>query len=212
RQVSDGVRKASKVVKKYEDLEPLLKPVRYLWQGSKFLLASSPLLAAGWIAGSKLVWKGGKKVGKRAIDAYLLSLLRQVLGIVAWETASIYDRSSRFRDPEWVYGVELAHLVSEFPLTPGSLRWALRELGALSLRSAYDRIFLYRCVAQHVSPRPERFMQADLIDEETRRMIGERLHEFTREHLETAKEKQVEAWRKGVGKRLGVSITPAASP
>ena len=58
RQVADKVRTASKVVRKYEDLQPILNPVRYLWQGSKFLLASNPLLAAGWIAGSNLVREG----------------------------------------------------------------------------------------------------------------------------------------------------------
>ncbi len=211
RQVSDNMRKASRVARKYEDLQPLLGPVRYLWQGSKFLLASNPLVAAGWIAGSKLIWKGGKKVGKRSLDAYLLSMLRQTLGIVAWETASIYDRTSRFRDPEWVYGVELAHLVSEFPLTRNSLRGALQDLGTLSLRSSYDRIFLYRCVAQHVSPKPDRFAQAELLAEETRKSIAERLHQFFREHVEGATGKKVASWRKGIGKRLGVSITPVAS-
>ena len=211
RQVSENVRKASKVVKKYEDLQPILNPVRYLLQGSKFLLASNPLLAAGWIAGSQLMWKGSKKIGKRSLDGYLLSLVRQMLGIVAWETASIYDRTSRFRDPEWVYGVELAHLVSEFPLTRDSLRGALKELGTLSLRSSYDRIFLYRCVAQHVSPKPDRFEQADLLTEESRKQIAECLHEFFSEHVVEAKEKKVSSWRKGVSKRLGVSITPVAS-
>ncbi|MCH2064649.1 MAG: hypothetical protein MK194_13070 [Roseibacillus sp.] len=207
RQVGDKVRTASKVVKKYEDLQPILNPVRYLWQGSKFLLASNPILAAGWIAGSNLVWKGGKKIGKRSLDGYLLSVVRQVLGIIAWETASIYDRTSRFRDPEWVYGVELAHLLSEFPLERESLRAALTELGALALRSSYDRIFLYRCVAQHVSPKPERFIQADLMTEETREEIAKSLDEFLREHMGEVREKKVAKWRKDLGKRLGVPVT-----
>ena len=206
RQVGDKVRTASKVVKKYEDLQPILNPVRYLWQGSKFLLASNPILAAGWIAGSNLVWKGGKKIGKRSLDGYLLSVVRQVLGIIAWETASIYDSTSRFRDPEWVYGVELAHLLSEFPLERESLRAALTELGALALRSSYDRIFLYRCVAQHVSPKPERFIQADLMTEETREEIAESLDAFRREHMGEVKEKKVARWRKDLGKRLGVLV------
>ena len=208
RQVTDKIRTASKVAKKYEDLQPILNPVRYLWQGSKFLLASNPLLAAGWIAGSNLIWKGGKKIGKRSLDGYLLSLVRQVLGIIAWETASIYDRTSRFRDPEWVYGVELAHLVSEFPLERESLRAALRELGALSLRSSYDRIFLYRCVAQHVSPKPERFIQADLMTEDTRKEIVESLTEFFREYVGDTREKKVARWRKDLGKRLEVRVMP----
>ena len=208
RQVGERVRTASKVVKKYEDLQPILNPVRYLWQGSKFLLASNPILAAGWIAGSNLVWKGGMKIGKRSLDGYLLSLVRQVLGIIAWETASIYDRTSRFRDPEWVYGVELAHMVSEFPLERESLRAALRELGRLSLRSSYDRIFLYRCVAQHVSPKPERFSQAEILSEETRQQIAESLHAFFREYVKDAKDKRVARWRRETGTRLGVSIRP----
>lgn len=209
RQVSEAVRKASKVVRKYSDLQPILSPVRYLWQGSKFLLAANPLLAAGWVAGSELLVRGGKKFGKRALDGYLLSMVRQTLGIVAWETASIYDRTHRYRDPDWVYAVELAHLVSEFPLTRDGLREALKELSATPLRSGYDRIFLYRCVVQHVSPKPERFAQSDLLTEETRRMIGERLHKFCSEQVEGVKERKLNSWRKGVGKRLGIKFSPA---
>ena len=127
---------------------------------------------------------------------------------MAWETASIYDRTNRFRDPEFVFGVELAHLLSKFPLTRDGLRAGLHELGNLSLRSSYDRIFLYRCVAQHVSPKPDRFAQAEILPEETRKLIAERLHEFFVQHVEDAKEKKVASWRKEFGKRLGVSITP----
>ncbi len=208
RQVGERARAASKVVRKYEDLQPVLNPVRYLWQGSKFLLASNPILAAGWIAGSNLVWKRGMKIGKRSLDGYLLSLVRQVLGIIAWETASIYDRTSRFRDPEWVYGVELAHLVSEFPLERESLRAVLQELGRLSLRSSYDRLFLYRCVAQHVSPKPERFTQAEILSEETRKQIADSVHDFFREHVNDAGTRRAARWRREIGKRLGVSIAP----
>lgn len=207
RQIGDKVRTASRVVKKYEDLQPILNPVRYLWHGSKFLLAANPLIAAGWIAGSNLMWKGGVKLGKRSLDGYLLSMVRQILGIIAWETASIYDRTSRFRDPEWILGVELAHLVSEFPLERESLRAALKELGTLSLRSSYDRIFLYRCVAQHVSPKPDHFSQADLLTEDTRKQIADCLQQFFSKHVHDAKKKRVASWRKGLGKRLGVTIT-----
>ena len=110
-----------------------------------------------------------------------------------------------------MYGVELAHLVSEFPLDRNSLRAVLTELGTLALRSSYDRIFLYRCVAQHVSPKPERFEQMDLLTEETRKQIAERLHAFFLKHGGEAKERKVTKWRKELGKRLGVSITPVES-
>ncbi|MCB1230120.1 MAG: hypothetical protein KDN19_07635 [Verrucomicrobiae bacterium] len=204
RKVSEGVRKANKVYRKYEELQPFLEPVRYLWQGSKFLLTSNPLLAAGWIAGTELIWKGGKHIGKKALDAYLLSLVRQSLGIIAWETASIYDRSHRYRNPDWVFAVELAHLVSQFELTGETLRETFQEIGKIPLKSSYDRIFLYRCVAQHVSPKPERFAQADLMAETTREQIQTRLEAFYSSHLSGSRGKEVEKWRNGMKSRLGL--------
>ncbi len=204
RKVSEGVRKANKVYRKYEELQPFLEPVRYLWQGSKFLMTANPLLAAGWIAGTELIWKGGKHFGKKALDAYLLSLVRQSLGIIAWETASIYDRSHRYRNPDWVFAVELTHLVSQFELTRDTLRSSLQEIGKIPLKSSYDRIFLYRCVAQHVSPKPERFAQSDLLDEPVREQIRQRLEDFYSQHLAGSRDKEVAKWRKAMMTRLGL--------
>ncbi len=202
KKVSDRVRKASKVYRKYEEISPYLEPVRYLWQGSKLLLASNPLLAVGWIAGSELFWKGGKKLGKKAVDAYLLSLVRQMLGIITWETAGIFDRTYRYRDPDFVYAVELAHLASVVEFTNQTVRAAMREISVLPLKSTYDRVFLYRCLAQHVSPKPERFAQPDLMTEEIRAEILVRLRKFLSSEVEETTAKQIEEWRAGVEKRL----------
>ncbi|MEM0897319.1 MAG: hypothetical protein AAGJ79_10565 [Verrucomicrobiota bacterium] len=204
RQVSDGVRKATKAAQTYKDLEKYINPLKYVWQGSKVLLASNPITAAGWIIGSNLAIEGGKKLGKRAADAWVLSFVRQTLGIIAWETASIYDRTHRFRNPEWVYGIEVAHLMSEFPLEPKSLRAALKEIGNLALSSTYDRIFLYRCVAQHVSPKPERFVDIDLLAEENRQAIADRLNTFAGKQVGPPEERKLRKWQKDVGKRLSV--------
>lgn len=207
RKVSENLRTAGKVYRKYEEIQPYLAPVRYLWHGSKMLLTANPLLAAGWIAGSELIWKGGKHLGKKAMDAYLLSLVRQTLGIVAWETAGIYDPSHRYRCPDWVYGVELVHLLSQFDETPEILRDTFRELGRLSFRSTYDRIFLYRCVAQNASPKPKQFAQAELMPLATRREIRERLVAFYEKHLGSRGLLSSEAtrrWRAGLDERLGL--------
>jgi len=210
RKMSDRIRQAAKVYRKYSDIQPLLEPVRYIWQGSKLLLASNPLLAAGWIAGSELLWKGGKKFGKKALDAYLLSMVRQTLGIIAWETATIYDKSHRYRNPDFVYGVELTHLVSLFELNPATLRQALKELGTIPLRSSYDRVFLYRCVAQHVSPKPEYFSQSDLMDDATREQLAERLETFFEKNIQDPSEKKVARWKAGLAKRLNVALVSDA--
>jgi hypothetical protein len=205
RKVSENIRTASKVYKKYEELQPYLKPVRYLWHGSKMLMMSNPLLAAGWIAGSELIWKGGMHLGKKAMDAYLLSLVRQTLGIVAWETAGIYDSTHRYRSPDWIYGVELAHLLSHFDTTQTVLREAFCELGRIPLRSTYDRIFLYRCIAQNASPKPKHFAQPGLLKIETRQAIYDQLVAFYEKNITdpgTPGEEKALKWRVGVKNRL----------
>lgn len=207
RKVSENIRKASKVYRKYEELQPYLKPVRYLWHGSKMLITSNPLLAAGWIAGSELLWKGGMQIGKRAMDAYLLSLVRQTLGIVAWETAGIYDRTHRYRSPDWVYGVELAHLLSKFDTTQEVLRETFRELGRLPLRSTYDRIFLYRCIAQNASPKPGLFAQPELLPVATRIALRDQLLAFYEKNISANAATENAAtlkWKAGLEERLGI--------
>ncbi len=205
RKVSDNIRTASKVYKKYEDLQPYLEPVRYLWQGGKFLLTSNPLLAAGWIAGSELIWKGGKKLGKKAMDTYLLSLMRQSLGILAWETAGIFDQTHRYRSPDWVYGIELAHMLSRFDQTKEAIKAGFQELGSLPLRSSYDRIFLYRCLAQHTDPKPRRFTQPDLLSEENREQISQQLLKFFEKNVQgelDGTHKIVVSWKTGLEQRM----------
>ncbi|MEC8942742.1 MAG: hypothetical protein VYC95_08420, partial [Verrucomicrobiota bacterium] len=68
--------------------------------------------------------------------------------------------------------------------------------------------FLYRCVAQHVSPKPERFIQADLMTEDTRKEIVESLDEFFGEYVGEVREKKVARWRRDLGKRLDVQVMP----
>ena len=207
RKVTDSVRKASKVYKKYEELQPILKPVRYLWQGSKLFLASNPLLAAGWIAGSEVLWKGGKAIGKRAMDAYLLSFVRQTLGIIAWETASLYDSTHRYRNPDWLYGVEIAHLLSRFDATQDALREAFQEIERLPLQSSYDRLFLYRCIAQNVSPKPKYFAQPGLLTNELKQQLYDQLDTFYEKIISAnvaVDNEETRKWREGLEDRLGI--------
>ena len=207
RKVTDSVRKASKVYKKYEELQPILKPVRYLWQGSKLFLASNPLLAAGWIAGSEVLWKGGKAIGKKAMDAYLLSFVRQTLGIIAWETASLYDSTHRYRNPDWLYGVEIAHLLSRFDATQDALREAFQEIERLPLQSSYDRLFLYRCIAQNVSPKPKYFAQPGLLKNELKQQLYDQLDTFYEKIISAnvaVDNEETRKWREGLEDRLGI--------
>ena len=77
--------------------------------------------------------------------------------------------------------------------------------GAVPLRSSYDRTFLYRCVAQHVSPKPERFAQPELLSHEVRHQIAARLLGFQQAFELEAEPKKLARWRSGVGKRLDLA-------
>lgn len=214
RKMSERIRQAGTVYRKYEEMQPYLNPLRAIWQGSKVFLAANPLLGLGWIAGSEILWKGGKHLGKKVVDAYFLSLVRQALGIVAWETAGIYDKTHRYRNPDWVYGVELAHLLSRFDATQEVLREAFRELARLPLKSSYDRLFLYRCIAQNASPKPKYFAQSELFSRETREELETRLVEFYERNISAnadAENAATKEWRSGLSERLaGRWPTPRA--
>ena len=150
---------------------------------------------------------GTAQIGKKAVDAYLLSLVRQTLGIIAWETAGIYDSTHRYRNPDWIYGVELAHLLSKFDATQEVLRETFRELGRLPLRSSYDRIFLYRCIAQNASPKPKHFAQPESLSLEVREGLRDQLVAFYEKNIsanaDAENEKTLE-WRSGLRERLGL--------
>ncbi|MEM7699650.1 MAG: hypothetical protein AAF236_14730 [Verrucomicrobiota bacterium] len=207
RTLSDRIRLASKGYRTYKKMQPYIDVGRYLFQGGKMLLASNPLIAAGVIAGSELAVRGGKEMGKRMANAYFLSTLREALGIIAWETAGVYDRTHRYRSSDWIFGVELAHLLSQFDATQEVLRESFKALGALPLRSSYDRIFLYRCIAHNVSPKPHQFAQPDLLSEEKREQIFTDLLAFYEKHIADDPEVQSKAtqkWRDGLAERLGL--------
>src|SRR5690606_15436652 len=102
---------------------------------------------------------------------------------------------------------ELAHLLSKFDETPEILRETLRELGRLHLRSTYDRIFLYRCVAQNASPKPKQFAQSERLPYATRIEIRDRLLAFHEKYIADKGALSSEAtlkWREGLEERLGL--------
>jgi len=207
RKMADHIRNAAKVYRKIDEMQPIFQSMRYLGHGGKVLLAANPLLAAGWIAGTELIWRGGKAFGARLAESYLLSLVRQALGIIAGETVGLYDRSHRYRNPEWVYGVELAHLLSKFDATQAVLREAFRELSRLPLHSTYDRVFLYRCIAHNTSPKPELFASPKVFSEEVRKQLFEKLVKFFDRNIKSKEgldNKQTHQWRESLRERLGL--------
>ncbi|MEM1440828.1 MAG: hypothetical protein AAGF67_00700, partial [Verrucomicrobiota bacterium] len=88
------------------------------------------------------------------------------------------------------------------------LRETFRELGKLPLKSSYDRIFLYRCIAQNASPKPQHFAQPDLLSEEIREQLEKELIEFYEKNISAnaeAENKETTKWRKELKERLGLT-------
>lgn len=184
KKVASVLQKASAGFDLYKRAEDLLGGLGYLYQGGKFFLWSNPFMALASIVAGEALWYGAGKFLKGQLSAYSLTFIKQVLSIIAWETVGIYDSSYRYRNRDWVYGIELAHLLSKVDESADTLRDALQELGSLELRSSYDRIFLYRCVAHNVSPKPKDFVSSKLFSESDRRAIYDRLEWFRNAHLQ----------------------------
>ncbi|MEO0446164.1 MAG: hypothetical protein AAF191_08820, partial [Verrucomicrobiota bacterium] len=126
--------------------------------------------------------------------------------ILGNEAAMIFDEDYRYRDPNFIFGVELAELVFQFPLSRKTLEKALEEVGNLPLRNSYDRIFLYRCLALSRSPDPDLFVSHHHLQVEQRREIAERLERFLQDHVQGRRSSVVEKWSEAASLRLGVGL------
>jgi hypothetical protein len=202
----DHIRKAGKVYQAYQSVSPILPYMSYTWQVGRLVLGANPVTMGGWMLGSEIFKRAGRKLSRHYIDRYSLKLAADAIRIVANETAITFDQNYRYRDPSWIYGVELTELVYQFPLSRETLQVALCEVGTLPLRSSYDRIFLYRCLATGKSPQPDDFVRANALGSEQRREIAERLERFFRVHVHGRRRARVEEWVTGASERLGVQI------
>jgi hypothetical protein len=122
----------------------------------------------------------------------------------------MYGGDFRYRDPNWIYAVELAELIHQFPVSRESLSHAMKEIGALMLRHEYDRVYLYRCIAAHASPEPSNFHAGKLLSAEERMAIARRLERFLEAFIHGQTSDRVDRWRGEVEERLEVKLNVAA--
>lgn len=202
----DHIRKASRAYEYYKSVSPVLPYVSYTWQVGRLVMGANPIVAGAWMLGSEIIKRAGRKISKEYIDRYSLKLTGEAIRIIANETAMTFDSDFRYRDPNWIYGLELAELVHQFPLSRETLQVALCDIGSLPLRNSYDRIFLYRCLAAGKSPQPGLLIRAEAINGEQRREIAERLERFFRNHVHGRRRERVESWMAGAAQRIGVQI------
>jgi len=206
------VRNAVKAWQMYKTSEPYWPYVNAAWYLGRFALGANPLtLGAWWFVGS-LSQRGAKAVVTHLVNRQALALLSSVVRVIGYEVAGIYGGDFRHRDPNWIYAAELTELLAQFPLSRDSLAHALREIGALELRSEYDRIFLYRCLAGHKSARPQQYRATQLLKTDERHAIALRLEKFLAAFVHGKSSDRVQKWKQAAEDRLGVKMTVALGP
>ena len=199
--VRKGV-KAYGVYKKIEPYKPYFDSAVYL---GRFALGASPLSLGAWFVIGTLGRKGAKVVTATFFEKQAFTFLYDLIRVIGYEAAGIYGGDFRHRDPNWLYATEIVRLINSFPISRQSLQRGLKEIGRLRLRSEYDRIFLYRCLAAHQSGKPNQY-DFSVLNAAERRQIAERLEQIFHDDVRGRTQQRVDQWKTGLEQRLNVKI------
>lgn len=199
----ETIRKGLKAYGTYKSMEPYMPYLRPVYYLGRFALGSNPVtLGAGWAAG-ELVKEGGKMLSSHFSNRYALGLIHDAVFIIGNEAAEIYAKGYHHRSASWIYGAELTELTHKFPLSRDSIQAALKEIGGLTLRNEYDRLYFYRALGARTSARPEKPRYQTMLSFEERQQVADSLEKF-RTRFVHGSPKELRNWRIGVEDRLGV--------
>ncbi len=189
----------------YKKAAPWLTYLSRGMYAGRVLSASNPLTMGAWWLASEVGKKGAQKYVENLVDRQAVAVLHDLVTVVGVEIACIYGTGFRHRDPAWVLGTELVELISQFPLSRESLREGLRQVTALPLRNEYDRIYLYRCLANHRSG-GLRLPDSAMLTRSERETIAARIEAFFSSHIHGTLPAQVSKWRDGFEERFDLRL------
>ena len=203
--------------KTYLYIQQSVTAIAYYKKAEPFLSFATPVLRIGLAANpvigiaQAVAIEAGKQVIKKSSEKYALNLLHDVIEIIGEQATTIFgEKSFRYRCKHWIYSVELTEIIYHFsPVRQDALAKSLKIVSGLSMRSEYDRIFIYHCLAQGKSARPERF-ENDFFKLEDKREIINKLSTFVENNVIQGKNEQAEKrlaiWRKKIELRFGIEI------
>ena len=214
-----NLRDTYRFIKKAMDYYGLYKKVNPYWNYAKpaiflsrFALGANPIaLGLSWTI-TELASLGGKKISSRYTRRYGLRMFHEAIRIVGSETAAVYGANYRERDPDWVYATELIEIVHHFPPSRESLEAALKEIGCLPLHSEYDRVYLYRCMANRFSAKPRSVRTREVIGMTGGVQVAKRLESVFERFYTHESSDRVRRWYRGVEERLGVKLQLSGVP
>lgn len=202
RETYQYIRSGTKYYGYYKKVEPYWTYARPLYHLGRLAMGTNPItIGVGW-AVSELIKHGSVNYA----HSYALRMFHDTVRILGNEAAGIFGSDYRHRDPAWVYGVEIVALTRAFPSTQARLEEALREVAGLTLRSEYDRIFLYGCLAGRATPRPDRFAGRDFLTLRERQQIASRLERHVKKEGLDQATREFEGWKVGAEQRLGIHL------
>ena len=180
---------------------------RGLYAG-RLLSASNPAALGAWWLATELGKRGAQKVIENVVDRQAIATLHDLVTVIGVEVAGIYGTGFRQRDAGWIMGTELVELIHCFPMSGESLKHGLQQITTLPLRSEYDRIYLYRCLAEHRSAGLQLADPAMLTREE-REGIARFLETFFVSHIHGANASNLKKWREALEHRFDLRLTLA---
>ena len=195
----------------YQAAKPYLDVASNVFVAGRLASSTNPLTFAAWWAAGKATSYGATQLGKHVIDQQAVGLIRQLVEIVAVEVASLYSPMVRYRDAQWIYGVELVQLASEVGLSPTARLAALKQVAALNLRDEYGRVSLLRQLATGKGSRPDQYRPAESLAPAVRMKIVEQLESFVLTYvLKDASAKPtkrvIDRWQTQVSERLEIQF------
>jgi len=199
------IRKAVVGYGMYQKATPWLSYLsRGIYAGRLAATTNPAALGAWWLA-TELGKRGAQKMVEGAVDRQAVSVLHDLVTIIGVEAAGIYGTGFRQRDPAWILGTELVELIHAFPPSGESLKFGLQKITALPLRSEYDRIYLYRCLASHRSAGLQ-LADSAMLTRDEREAIARQLEMFFVAHIHGASDSNCKRWREGFERRFDLRL------
>ena len=189
----------------YKTAQPFLSIASNAFYVGRFALGTNPAGLGAWWLLQKLGKRTADSIGGRYLNRQALGLLQSLVRAVGFEVAQLYGPDFRYRDANWIYATEVAEVIASLPSAEGNLALAFQEVGSLQLRSEYDRVYLYRALAAGRSCQPEQYHALQLLDDEQREELVERLIAFADSFGANAAQDERDQWQQQMAARLGTS-------
>lgn len=200
------LRKAVETYGTYQQVAPWVKHLSRGAYAGRLAAGTNPVTLGAWWLASEVGRRGAQKLVENVVDRQAVAVLHDIVTVIGVEVANVYGPGFRQRDSAWVYGAELTELLKRFPISRESLTQALQQITVLPLRSEYDRIYLYRCIADHRAA-GFRIHDSTMLDREQREEIADKLEQFFARFIHGAKAKESAAWQQDVESRLDLKLS-----